>query len=201
MPRSYQQIIRLIQDGDPVDSSINAILSKLAGNTDYVKLLLEEALLGQMIIAREQSVDDGVRVGQPVYFDKTEQLFKRAYAQASVDPTTGEFLTADSTQVLGICQYKHDSTSADILLMGLADIDMSEAIDGTTAGIYYLSGTTPGKLVNQEPPVSVPVLFWDGDEKVFVNPSLSNVFTQHQHYKIELQPVPAGDHVIPSPGG
>lgn len=201
MPRSYREIIRLIQNGDPVDSSINSILESLAGNTDYVKLLLEEALLGQMILAREQSVDEGVKVGQPVYFDKTDQVFKRAYAQASVDTTTGEFVTSDTTQVLGVCHYKHNSTSADILLMGLADIDMSEAIDGNTAGIYYLSGTAAGKLVNQEPPVSVPVLFWDGDSKVFVNPSLSNVFTEHQHYKFSLQAVTAGTHVVPSPGG
>lgn len=201
MPRSFQEIIRLIQNGDPVDSSINTILRAIAGNAEAVKLLLDESLLGQVVMAREVTVADTVKVGQAVYFNKTGQQFERALAMAYTDLTTGALVTADSTQAWGICYYKHNSTKADILLYGYTAVDMSDAIDGTDPGIYYLSSASAGKLVRQAPPVSVPMLFWDGTSNVFVNPNFSNAFLQHQHYKFELQPVTAGTHVVPSVGG
>lgn len=195
MPRSYQEIIRLVQNGDPVDSSLNIILRQLAGNSDYLKSLLDEALLGQAVIAREVTVDADVQVGQPVYFNSTNQRLERAQAAATVSEE-GQLVTADSTQVWGVCYYKHNSTKADVLLYGYATVDVTASITGTAAGLYFLSATSPGKLVLQQPPVTVPVLYWDGEGKVYVNPNFNNAFLQHQHYKFELQAVPAGTNVI-----
>jgi hypothetical protein len=201
MPRPYQQIVRLVTDGDPVDSGINTIFQAALGNIEHVKLLLEEANLGSTIMARAVTVDESVNVGQPVYYNTTSQAFEQALASAYVDLDTGELVTADSTQVWGVCYFKNNSTNADILLHGYVELDVSAAIDGTEAGLYHLSGTTAGKLTKEFPPVRVAVLYWDGDSKVYVNPTFSNVGAEHQHLRFSLQPVPAGTHVIPSPGG
>jgi len=201
MPQSFQEIIRLIANGDPVDAtSINTILRQLAGNAEYLKLLLDEALLGSVVMAREVTVKDTVSVGQPVYFNTTNQRFEPALASAYVDGTTGQLTTADSTQVIGVCYYKHNSTNADILLHGYASLDVSAAITGTDAGLYYLSGANAGKLVLQKPPVTVPVLFWDGVDKVYVNPNFNNAFLTHQHYKFTLLSAPAGGYAVPLDG-
>lgn len=197
---SYQEIIRLISNGDPVDSSINNIFRQVAGNVDYIKARLEAALLGAATIASEVTVESSVKVGQPVYYDAANQRFAQALASAYVDNETEELVTADSTQVWGICYVKHNSTSADIVLSGYVSVDMTEAITGTEAGLYYLSGTTAGKLVKQKPPVTVTVLYWDGVSKVYVNPTFDDAFLKHQHYKFSLQPVPAGQVVVPPEG-
>lgn len=176
MPRSFQEIIRLIANGDPVDSSINTIFRALAGNVEYVKLLLDEAALGSKVVHREVTVHSSVEVGQPVYFDTVSQSFKQALAVTSIDIDTDATITAPSARVWGICYYKHNSTKADILLSGCAEVDMTEAITGSVPGIYYLSGSTAGKLVSAIPSVAVPVLFWDGDSTVYVNVSFNNEF-------------------------
>jgi hypothetical protein len=196
MPRSFQEIIRLVQNGDPVDSSLNTILRALAGNAEYLKLLLDESLLGQAVMAREVTVHEDVKVGQPLYFNSNTQQLEQALAAATVDDETGELSTSDSTQVWGVCYYKHNSTKADILLYGYATVDVTESISDTAAGMYYLSATSPGKLVRQVPPVTVPVLYWDGDSKIYVNPNFNNAFLTHQHYKFELQAIPAGTNML-----
>lgn len=195
MPRSYQEIIRLVQNGDPVDSSLNTILRALAGNAEFLKQLLDDALLGQAVMAREVTVHEDVKVGQPVYFNANTQQLEQALAAATVDAESQELVTSDSTQVWGVCYYKHNSTKADILLYGYVELDVTEAISDTVAGMYFLSATSPGKLVRQVPPVTVPVLYWDGDSHVYVNPNFNNAFLTHQHYRFELRAVPAGDNV------
>jgi len=198
---TFQDIITLIQNGDPVNAgTINRALRQLDGNTKYVKQLLESALIGSTVFARSVVVETDALVGAPVYYNATNSRFERGLAATTLD-SDGELQTADSAQVWGVVFTKQNSTSADILLTGYAQLDLSAVVSGTvSAGIYYLSGTEPGTLVQQTPPVTVPILQYDGDGGVFVNPRLYDAFMDHKHYKFDLACRPSGDYTPPPLG-
>lgn len=197
---TFHELIRLIQNGDPVDAgTINRVLRQMDGNTKYVLDLLEAALIGSTVFARSVTVEPETVPGAPVYYNATSGRFERALAAATIE--NGELKTAESSQVWGVVHTKHNSTSADVLLTGYTSLNISAAIDGQLeAGLYYVSSSTPGKLTRQQPPITVPVLQSDGDGNVFVNPRLFDAFLDHKHYKFDLVCLPAGDHTPPSLG-
>ena len=196
---SFQELIKLIVNGDPVDSTtINTTLQQLDGNTRYLRDLFEAAALGSTVFAREVTVESGAALGMPVYYNSTSQQFERALAQAATD-STGKLVTADSGQVWGVVHYKHSSTKADLLLHGYTALDIAAAVDsGPTAGLYHLSGTEAGKMTQQKPPVSVGVLQHDGNGNVYVNPNFSDILWDHQHYRYELIADAAGTPNAPA---
>jgi len=198
---TFQDIITLIQNGDPVNAgTINRALRQLDGNTKYIKQLLETALIGSTIFARSVTVEPDALVGAPVYFNEDTARFERALADSALDDN-GEIQTAASSQVWGVVHTKHNSTSADVLLGGYTELDISAVVDDSVAaGVYYLSSGSAGKLTQQSPPITVPVLLSDGDGNVFVNPRLYDAFMDHKHIKYDLACVPAGDHTPPSLG-
>lgn len=198
---TFQDIITLIQSGDPVNAgTINRPLRQLDGNTKYVKQLLEATLAGSTLFARNITVEPDALVGAPVYFNSETDRFERALADSSID-SNGEIQTADSAQVWGVVHTKHNSTSADILLSGYTALDISAVVTGSvTAGLYYLSSGSAGKLVKQSPPITVPVLMADGNGNVFVHTRLYDAFMDHKHHKYELACIPAGDHTPPALG-
>ncbi len=74
MAGAYQSLIRLIQDGDDVDAeTIDRVLAAITGNVDYVKQLLEQALLGQALFARCQTIEVDLQVGMAVYWNASNQ--------------------------------------------------------------------------------------------------------------------------------
>jgi hypothetical protein len=200
---TYQDLIRLIQTGDDVsEGTINTILRQLDGNNDYLKALLEAALLGSTVFARGVTIETDALVGQPVYYRPSTQQFERAIASAESDPTTGILNVTESTYVWGVVYSKLNSTKADILLTGYAELDLVNAVDGTIdAGLYFLSGTEAGKLQQSEPPIRVPILQATDDGRVHVRPNFSDLLTAHQHYKFQLVSLPSGTHSDPGGGG
>jgi sugar lactone lactonase YvrE len=202
MPLSFQDLVRFIIDGDPVNQgTINTALRDIDNNTRYLKEVFEAATLGSTVFARNVTVETDAAKGMPVYYNVSNSRFERAKAASAVD-SSGQIVTADSGHVWGIVYKKHTSTSADLLLTGYADLDISAAVDGSvTAGLYYLSSSSPGKLVKQIPPVTVKVLQTDASGKVFVNPTFSDLLTDHTHHKVELLSRPAGDHKPPVSSG
>lgn len=195
---AYQQLVQLIQNGDPVnEATINRILSTLEGNTAYLKSIFESAVLGSAQFAYGVTVETDALIGQPVYFNAANGRFERALAAATVD-SSGELTTTASSHVWGLVYAKHSSITADLLLSGYAPLDLSNAVTGTvTAGLYFLSGTTAGGMQKTSPPVGIPILRSDGDGNVLLRPNLSDIFAQHRHYRFELQCVPAGTHSDP----
>jgi hypothetical protein len=96
---------------------------------------------------------------------------------------------------------KASSTLADVVFYGYVTLDISAATGGdTAAGVYYLSGTTPGLLTRQRPPVSVAVLRADGNGRVLVVPQLVDLMERHVHYAFDLACLPAGATTPPVPG-
>lgn len=199
MAKSFKELITLIRDGDFVEEAVlNAILRELHGNAVYLRDQFASALLGESIFARSVTVDSSAAVGMAVYYSSSDARWKQGLASAAVD-SSGNVSIAAAGQVWGIVYSKQNSTLADLLLLGYAEIDLSAAIDGTvTAGQYFLSGTAAGKLGSTSPPVGIPVLQvagpgeLSGTHKVFVKTSFLDFFHSHQHYKFDLVPLPAG---------
>jgi len=202
---SFQRLIEFVREGERVSPGTpNRPMRQIDQNVKYLWDLIQAAGLGSTVYAREQTIDPSLKVGMPVYFNTANQRFEGGLATTEMESGTGYLMTAASSQVWGIIATKHHDDLVDILLYGYEEIDISEAIEGgaTTveAGLYYLSGQGVGKLTQQRPPVSVPVLRADGNGHVFVNPSFVDFLDSHRHYKFEMTTTPAGSHTQPSEG-
>jgi len=191
---SFESLLRLVKELDPVQAGqVNRPIRQIDQNTRYIWEVLQAAAVGSTVYARRQTVEAEVKVGMAVYFDIVSQKFVRGLAVASVDNTTGVVATAESAQVWGIVATKINATLADILLFGVDTIDISQAVVGTVStGVYYLSGSAPGKLVQQKPPVSIAVLRRTPDDKIFVMPQFVDFLDRHTHYQFDLTCAPAG---------
>jgi hypothetical protein len=196
----YNEFIEFIKNFEPVAAGTpNRPLRQLDENIRFLRDVIEAAEIGSTVFARDQTVEPDTPVGTPVYFNASSQRFERGLAAVETDLDSGQLVTAASSHVWGIVYTKMNSTLADILLFGHAELDISAAVDeAVTAGIYYLSGTTPGKLVRQRPPVSVPILRTDDDGKVFVNVQWEDFLNDHVHFKFDLVAAPAGEHTPPA---
>lgn len=196
----FQELIRLIVDGELVNASVsNRAPQALDGNIRYLKEILEASLLGQTLFARFRTVDPQVNEGQLVFYNPITQQFEQALASVMVEPLTGAMVTTISTYVWGIVTRKLAADKADVLLQGVAEIDLSHSVSGDVqSGMYFLSGSQPGYMVAQQPPVSVPVCLVaglgkkPGTHEVYVNPDLRDLLQGHKHYRVELQCRPCG---------
>lgn len=197
---AYKRRINHVTHGSQATAgNVSTATRELAGNVEYLKSLIDGAFTGQAVFAREQTLESGLLVGQPVYFDAADQTFRPAIAAAAT--ANGQLIAAETAEVIGIVYEKQADTQGDILLLGFAEVDLSNAIDGdVTAGRYYLSGTTAGKLVRSRPAATVAVLYAFGNGKVLVAPAVRDFLEDHIHYSFNLVCQPAGTHVPPSPG-
>lgn len=197
-----EDLLTLVREGDPVaPGPTNAPTRALDQKIRYLYDLVRAAALGSTVYARQVRVEAAAAAGMPVYFNAATQQFERGLAQAEAMPTSGALVTAESSRVWGVVGEKSGDTLADVLLVGYAAIDIGAATGGAVhAGVYYLSGTTPGGLTQQRPPVSVPVLRSDGAGRIFVVPQLVDFLERHVHYRFPLACVPAGTVTPPAPG-
>jgi hypothetical protein len=203
----FIDLIKLISDGELVKAAIaNRAPSQNDTNIRYLRELFEAAMLGETVFARARTIEKDAKVGQAVYFDSVTQSYLRARGAVEVNDN-GYLETTASSQVWGIIYRKLTETKADILLHGVADVDMSQAIDDDpeVGRIYYLSNTSLGKLERQRPPVGVTVLqvgesLANGKHTVYVNTKFHDLLEAHRHYKFNLATVPAGTHTPPTSG-
>ncbi len=194
MPNSpWTGRVPFIRNGEPVDQNVaNRPLETLAGRDQYLKDRLDAASLGQAVVAYGATLASNVLEGQPVAWNKQTQRFEQALADAVVDTTSGMYVPGLLADVIGVVSYKSAATKGDVVIAGRFPTDMDNAVDDTPApGRYYLSSSAPGKLVLQRPPVSVPVLWWDGTY-AYVAPSIRSFVEEHIHYRFYLVARPAG---------
>jgi len=200
---SYQTLIRTVRDGEAVRGGVtNRPTLELKGNIDHLKSLLDTISAGSTVIDRAKNMSSAVAVGRPVYYNTTNHRYEPALASVAVDAATGVLSLAESAKVRGVCITKNSSENGDVLLFGMYIVDMSLAIDDTVVpGDYYLSPMQAGKLVRQEPGVSVPVLTvmesaTTSTWLIYVNPLPRALLDGHKHHKFSLQCVPAGESVL-----
>jgi hypothetical protein len=206
MADGFLELINLLRNGELVNAgNTNRAPSQINQNVRRLRELFEDAMLGETIFARGRTVEADAKVGQPVYYNGATQRYERALAAVEVGDD-GQFYTAPSAQAWGVITLKHNSTSADILLHGAANVDFSESIVGTpTAGLYYLSNSVAGRLQKTRPPVGVTVLqlagpVGDGTYACYVNTKFNDMLEAHRHFKFDLVCEPAGDHTPPGGG-
>ena len=196
------EFINFVRDGEPVAAGVtNRPTQQLQQNINYLWEVLSASGLGSTIVIRRATVDASVKIGQPVYFSSSSKAFEQALATVASGTVDGHVVAAESAQVWGVVLQKLSSTLADILVSGYSALNLSEAVTGTvTAGLYYLSGSTPGKLVSTRTPVTIPVLRADGNGNVLVLPQFADFIDRHVHYKFDLVCQPAGSYTEPASG-
>ena len=196
------EYINFVRDGEPVSAGVtNRPTAQLQQNINYIWEVLGASGVGSTIVIRKTAVASSVKVGQPVYFSSVSQVFEQALSAVASNTVNGHVVAAESAQVWGVVLQKLSATSADILVSGYSALNLSEAVTGTvTAGLYYLSGSTPGKLVNTRTPVTIPVLRADGNGNVLVLPQFADFIDRHVHYKFDLVCAPAGAYTEPASG-
>ncbi len=210
MSSGFTELIDLIRDGESVSAAIaNRPTRQNDQNVRYLRDVIEAALLGETVFARNKVVEVDVKVGMAVYYDYVSQTWKRALGGVETVSATGELRTTRASQVWGVIYRKLTSTSADILLFGTANVNLTEAILDTTiteGTLYFLSNSSPGSLTSVDQPVSVAVIQTaeenaDGTHKILVNTSFQDLLKNHRHYRFSLEAVPAGTNVIPDLNG
>lgn len=209
MPSEFDELLRLIRDGEPVSAKVtNRAPEQLDRRLRRLRALLSTVAESATVVASNQLIEPAATVGMPVYYNASSQRFERAIGAVEVDTPTGAFIPSPSSQVWGVVRRKLNATTGDITLHGLDEISLAAALtDGETpiAGIYYLSNQVPGRLVRQRPPVGISVLNVGGTtpenkQVVFVNAKLHDLLESHRHYRFDLVAAPAGSHTPPSPG-
>lgn len=204
MAGSWNANINFIQDGERVDATVSGRPDRaLTDRTQYLKDRIDALAAdgaGQAIFAFDVNVSADVVVGNAVYWNADNQRFEKALAV--VEQSQDNILTnAPSAEVIGVVYEKTSSTVATLITAGRITLDISAATVGTPEdGRYYLSGLEPGKLVKQSSSVSVPVLYYDGVDTVYVQIQAKNLTDSHSHYRIALSTDPAGAINSPSIG-
>jgi len=198
---AWQNSINHAQSGAPGRAStVSGPDRQLEGNLQYLKDRFDAANLGTAMFAYNQPVEADAQVGMPVYWNYAQSRYERALA--ATETVNGVVTIADSADVVGIVYSKSASTIATIMTLGIAPVDITNAVDGTpAAGRYYLSAAEAGKLVAQSPPASVLVLRNHGNGDVHLAPTSRIMAQDHQHISFELTAAPAGGCNTVSPGG
>lgn len=193
--------IEHVQDGEPISASVTGRATReLEERSNYLRDRLDASELGENLLLTSRTLDSAVLPGQAVFYNTATARFEQALASVTIDLETGALIGAPSTLVVGIVIAKANPTLGDVLLLGAAPVDLTLAVDGTILpGCYYLSSSSPGKLVQQKPPVSVYVLFFDGTN-AYVNPNPGQFLESHTHYRFKLTCRPSGTVTPPSPG-
>ena len=199
----YNPNYKAVVPGEPVAAGVvNRQDQTAQGNIAYLKARLDALTAGNAIIIPDQTMTAAVLPGQPVYLDTVNQRFDQALAAVTTDPASGVLIPQATARVRGICFDKTNPTLGDVLLFGKACLPLTNAVSGAVvAGDYYLSSSQPGMLTSPAPPVSVPVLFADGQGSVYVSPMMGDDYLfRHVHYAFQLACRPAGHVVQPSIG-
>jgi hypothetical protein len=199
---SWSGIVRHVIDGEGVDANTTGRPTRdLERRTAYLRARLDAAELGQACVIYDATLESSVQVGHAVFYNATTQRYESALADAYTDSETGLFVIAASADVIGVVKSKTNATLGNIVVAGLAEVDLTATVDDpAVAGRYYLSGMEAGHLLVARPSISVPVLFNLGDGRVVIQPSMRDFFEDHVHWQFELTAVPAGDHATPAPG-
>lgn len=199
----YELLLNMIQNGDPVSAeTLNRTFRELDGNLGFLLDLVMASGVGSTVSVDGLPVEAAANVGVPVWYNPTTAQFERGLAAAVFDTQAGQLQTAPTALVWGVVKSKSGPTIARITLFGYDTIDLTASAGAAAppAGLYYLSGLTPGGLTRTAPAVAVPVLRCDGGGRVFVSPQIVDVNSAHRHYRVPLVCLPAGDHTPPTPG-
>lgn len=199
---AWQNRIRHIQALEPVTAGVAGRPNReLESNLQWLRDLVDSALLGQGLKALDQTMSPDLLVGQPCFWNKTTQRFEQALAGVAPAEDGGVLAAISSAVVMGVVISKTNPTLGDIATIGYFDdcIDLTNSIGPSPeVGTYYLSTAEPGKLTIQRPPISVQVLHVFDNNKVIILPANRDFLEDHIHYQYNLTARPAGTVIAPN---
>jgi len=208
--RRFASRVDHVQPGSRVTAANTSQSTRqLESRTNYLREVIRSIEAGNLIAIRDQPLDVDTVVGNAVYWDTTESRYSKALASAHNDPASGQFVTAEEANVVGIVVAKPGPTTGTVALLGvvrLTQATLENMIVGEIVpGRYYLSGVEAGKLVRQRPAVTVAVVYVHGPTdvceegiQVYINPCMKDFLEDHVHLQFNLAPFPAGDHTPPA---
>lgn len=203
----FHEQFDFIANGEPVDDNVsNRATRQAAANSLYLKSIIDTILAGETVIARERTIKSDLEEGQPVYFNAQTLRYEAAIGQIALDATTNTLSTGPASYVSGIVYRKQSATLADILVYGVAEVSLANALaEDVSSGVLYLSNATPGRLTATRPPSGISVLSVlregaDSRWEVYVNTTFPDFLSSHSHARYELIAAPAGDTSPPVEG-
>lgn len=196
MATLWEQIVELLINGEAVDApTTNRPTSAVARRTQYLYDRLQAMAAGEALFIHDVPVEDGAVIGDAVYFDDVDAVYKRALAAVELDTSFGWYAPTKSSYAVGFVYSKADTNIASIVLAGaLRDFTPSFSPgDASTPGAMYLSMSEAGKVTFQKPPVGIYMGYNRGDGTVHILPQPKDMLEDHIHHKHALYAVPAGE--------
>ena len=186
----WNDSVPLIVDGSTGNqTTFNTPLQALIDRTDYLKQELDDLSNLSNTIQTNVVLADTTAVGDLVYWDATYSRMDLALAvwDTTYD-TNGELKVSPKAKVAGLVISKSADTIGDLLLAGeYESAAVVTALLGASPvqGVNYLSNLTAGKAISTAPALKVPVLTYEGSNKIVLN--LAAVPTpNHIHKALDL---------------
>ena len=209
----FPQNVPYVTDASAVSASnANAASRILAQRTESLREQLAQAAYGSQLVLRDQVLAPESQIGHMVYWDAVTSAFKPGLAAVTADNGVIELLpTAD---VAGCVLARRAGGIGDIGLYGVFRLSPGHIANlcGSGSGMpspgrYYLSAVEPGRVTQQQPPITVTVVrIWspptacEADTLVLIAPQLRDFIADHTHYQFLLTARPAGGHTPPDEG-
>jgi len=143
-------------NGIPVSAeTLQPILDTLYANDLFVKSVLDYFEMPSAL-KRCVEINPAVQVGQPVFYSSITSRFELA-RYASVVSASGRVFLNDTAEVWGILQEKTGTDAGIIVICGMANVDLTAALNGAPpVGKFYLD-VVAGRLVSSPPDELAPV--------------------------------------------
>jgi len=194
---AWRTKVQFVRDGEPVSgSTVSRPDSDLALRSEYLKTRVDEAELGESLVAHAVPCDPALQAGEGVYWDASRSRFGRCLSASVRDVATGMPDAAPSAQFLGLCIDKLDApNTADIVVGGRTRTAPALISGSPTPGRYYMSPSDPGKFTKTRPTSGLPVLFFDGHWS-YVSQQPQGLLDNHTHRTFDLVCRAAGTPVL-----
>jgi len=200
MAASWVPSINFIVDGQPVAAATdNQALTQLTQRTQYLFEQLQLVAAGKQLVLNEQTVQAGVSVGETVYIDTTDNIFKPAEAAIDQDNLN---LADDRAFWQGIVQTVAGTTASIVIggAMELTTVEWAAVQDEGvfTAGDMFLSPINPGNITGSPGTNAIYVGHLRSTGEMIVRLGTPGSFIDHVHLQRQMLGKPAGVVVDPA---
>lgn len=171
----------------------NRPLQQLDQRTQYLFDLLQTIASGELIVAKNVTLDSSTIAGTPVYFDDATNTFKPGIAEVDISAGNNYGFPSDASVIRGVVLIKYGATAGDVALYGkisssLWNIDWTQVIDtgSITPGIHYLSSASSGKMTRSRSHLSVYIGNLNSSGDMILAPQINGNLRDHLHYRFSL---------------
>lgn len=194
-------------------SNPSQAIVELDSRTNFLREVLDKISAGKSLIRLNVPISVDVQIGHSVYWNQAAARYDRAMGILTVDPVSGNLVSTNQAQCVGICTAKDSATVGSIGLSGYVTASSAFLLNMTGSatpvpGTYYLSNDTPGRCVRARPGVPIHVAYIQSpsaicgiEYEVLIIPGVEDLVSDHIHLQFEMFAQPAGTHIPPAIGG